>query len=72
MTIIKLLGTREQKENKAVNTGTEAVFLIFQGTGNREHQNRKIVVGNTRNILLGTEEQGIPLGERQYMDAYMR
>ena len=29
----KLLGTREQKENKAGNTRTKAVLLIFKGTG---------------------------------------
>ena len=27
--VIKLLETREQKENKAENAGTKAVFLIF-------------------------------------------
>ena len=40
---LKLLGTREQKENKSGNTGTKAQF--------REQ-------GNTRRILLGTGNMG--------------
>ena len=41
--VIKLLamGTREQKENKAENTGTKTVFFFSDILGNTENQNRK-------------------------------
>ena len=40
---IKLLGTMEQKQNKAGNTGAKALLLIFYGTGNAKID--KILLG---------------------------
>ena len=54
---LKLLETREQKENKAGNTGTKAVFRE-QGTTKSKNAFRQ--QGNTRKILLGTREHGPP------------
>ena len=51
-----LLGTREQKENKAGNMRTKAVFL---GTGNTKIQKNTFrEQGNTREILLRREHEG--------------
>ena len=52
---LKIIGKREQKENKAWNTGTKAVFRE-QGTPKLKNAFRE--QGNTRKILLGTREHG--------------
>lgn len=41
---IKQLGIREQNENETGNTGTIAVFLLFQGTGITKID--KLLLGN--------------------------
>ena len=61
---LKLLGTREQKENKAGNTGTKAVFLSdILGNKARNTKIEKILLGNKGTqveIFLGTREHGTP------------
>ena len=49
----KLLGTREQKENKAAGTREQKLCL-----GNREHQNRKNAFREQRNTRKFCWEQG--------------
>ena len=55
---LKLLGTREQKENKARNTGTEAVFRE-QGTPKSK---KKMLLGNKGTQGKFCWEQGIEHG----------
>ena len=51
-----LLGATEQKENRAGNTGTKDVFLIFYRTRNTKIEKKKTFKEqrNTKKVLLGT------------------
>ena len=57
----KLLGTMEQKENKAGNSGIKAEFLIFLGI--KEHQNRQKKKNERKGNFVRNKGTRNPLGD---------